>query len=129
MNEREFGRILAGHLNRGLTRIDRGALARLAQGREQALQAYREPAYVAEPVWAGIAGGGFRGRYGYLLPMLLLMAALSFSFYWQSRPQDNFIEEVSEVAGIDMGLLSSDLPIQAYLDEDEDTWLDDSSEG
>lgn len=129
MNEREFGRLLAGHLNRGLTQIDRGTLTRLAQGRERALQAWREPARAAELSWAGIAGGSFRGRYGYLLPMLLLTAALAFSFYWQSLPQDNFIEEVSEVAGIDMGLLSADLPIQAYLDEDEDAWLDESSEG
>lgn len=129
MNEREFGRALAGHLNRGLTQIDRNALARLAQGREGALSAHREPAYAGELAWAGLAGAHFRGRSGYLLPVLLLTAALSFSFYWQSRPQDNFIEEVSEVAGIDMGLLSSDLPIQAYLDDDEEIWLDDSSEG
>lgn len=129
MNEREFGRAVAGHLNRGLTRINHETLTRLAKGREGALRAYREPAYAAELAWAGVVGGGFRSRYSYLLPVLLLALALSFSFYWQSRPQDNFVEEVSEVAGIDVGLLSSDLPIQAYLDENEDSWPDDSFGG
>lgn len=130
MNEREFGRAVAGHLNRGLTQINRETLARLGEGREKALRLYREPAYAAELAWAGLVGEGSRGRYSYLLPVLLLAAALSFSFIWQGRPQDNSVEEVSEVAGIDVGLLSSDLPIDAYLDQNnEDSWPADQSFG
>lgn len=130
MNEREFGRAVAGHLNRSLGRINHETLSRLAKGREGALLAYREPAYAAELAWAGVIGGGLRSRYGYLLPALLLAVALSFSFYWQGRPQDNSPEEVSEVAAIDLGLLSSDLPIEAYLDQNsEDSWPDNSAGG
>ena len=87
MNEQEFGRTLAGHLNRGLTQINRDALDRLGQARERALAAYQEPVDV--PEMALSAGHGMlsgrgrarKGRYAYLLPILLLLAALTFAFY------------------------------------------------
>lgn len=131
MNEQEFGRTLAGHLNRGLTQINRDALDRLGQARERALAAYQEPVDV--PEMALSAGHGMlsgrgrarKGRYAYLLPVLLLLAALTFAFYWQSAPLD---DNIDDVADIDARLLGGDLPIQAYLDTSMDSWLENSAD-
>lgn len=132
MNEQEFGRNLAAHLNRGLTHINRETLSRLGQARESALGAYREPGKVFGLAWSGNNGLPLldaeeerKGRYGYLLPTLLLLATLAFAFSWQSGPVS---DEFGDVADIDARLLGGDLPIQAYLDTSMDSWLDDSSE-
>ena len=55
-----------------------------------------------------------------LLPMtaLLLGLAGTGAVYWQ-----NLTRQANELAEIDAGLLSDDLPINAYLDNGLDSWL------
>lgn len=128
MNEKAFGRAVAEQLNRGLTRLDRDVLDRLAKARESALGAYREPVYARELVHA-VEGYGFGWhtvpRLGYLLPVMLLVASLALAFSWQNAPDQD--SAGPDVADVDAGLLSSELPLQAYLDNDLDQWLDNTS--
>lgn len=129
MNEKMFGRSVAEQLNRGLTRLDRDVLDRLAKARESALDAYREPAYAKEFVYAAEGfglGWGAVPRLGYLLPVMLLVASLALAFSWQNIPEQS--PAGADVADVDAGLLSSELPLQAYLDNDLDQWLDNTSE-
>jgi len=119
MNEREFGYQIKQRLDRSLD-LEPATLNRLKVAREQALARQRvtEPAFAlawvdavvgrlsGNPASAGIALGG----------AALILALLGIQ-YWQRAPT------VEEIAEIDAALLSSDLPINAYLDKSFDTWL------
>ena len=54
---------------------------------------------------------------GARISILALLAAL----FWQNSRQNG------DIAEIDAALLSGDLPIHAYLDQEFDTWLESSS--
>ena len=47
----------------------------------------------------------------------LILALVGIQYYWQQPPT---VEEIEE---IDAALLTSDLPINAYLDKSFDTWI------
>ena len=119
MNESKFGYKIKQELDRSLD-LEAGTLSRLRAAREQALARQRvtEPAFAlawvdaaigrlsASPASAGVAVAG-----------AALILALVGIQYWQRGPT------VEEIAEIDAELLSSDLPINAYLDKSFDTWL------
>jgi hypothetical protein len=111
-----------------LTRLDRNVLERLAKARETALEAHRESVPAREWVFSTEVPGVVRGaapRTGYLLATLLLLASLALAFSWQNAPDVS--DSGPDVADVDAGLLSGELPLQAYLDNDLDRWLDSSS--
>jgi hypothetical protein len=119
MNEREFGRKIKQQLDQALD-LKPDQLNRLRVAREQALARQR----IAEPVfvlaWADAVMGRLSGNpasAGIAVAGAALIMALVGIQYWQQTPT---VEEIEE---IDAALLTSDLPINAYLDKSFDTWL------
>ena len=119
MNERKFGLQIKQKLDQTLD-FDPATRQRLKFAREQALvrQRMAEPAFV--PVWADALLGRLTespASAGIGLAGAALILALVGIQYWQRSPSAEELEE------IDAALLTSDLPINAYLDKSFDTWL------
>jgi len=119
MNEREFGYQIKQHLDRALD-LKPAELKRLKVAREQALLRQRtsEPAFAL--AWVDAAVGRLSGnpvQASIVLAGAALILALVGMQYWQRPPT---VEEIEE---IDAALLTSDLPINAYLDNSFDSWL------
>jgi hypothetical protein len=119
MNEREFGFKIKQQLDRSLD-LETATLNRLRVARERALARQR----MAEPALAPALAGAVIGRLSsnpvsasVILGGAALILALIGVKYWQRAPT---VEEIEE---IDAALLTSDLPINAYLDKSFDTWL------
>ena len=119
MNERELGYKIKQQLDRGLD-LGPAELKRLKVAREQALARQRlsEPVFVL--AWADAVVGRLSGNPASasiaLAGAALIMALVGIQ-YWQQSPT---VEEIEE---IDAAILTSDLPINAYLDKSFDTWL------
>ena len=119
MNERELGYKIKQQLDRGLD-LGPAELNRLKVAREQALARQRlsEPVFVL--AWADAVVGRLSGNPASasiaLAGAALIMALVGIQ-YWQQSPT---VEEIEE---IDAAILTSDLPINAYLDKSFDTWL------
>ena len=119
MNESKFGHQIKQQLDQTLD-LEPATLNRLKVARQQALARQR----VSEPVfvlaWADAVVGRLSGNPGsasiVLAGAALILALLGIQ-YWQRTPS------VEELAEIDAALLTSDLPINAYLDNSFDTWL------
>jgi hypothetical protein len=64
------------------------------------------------------------------LPAAFLVAAAIGLQHWQEaqRAARYIAQQTAEIEEIDSGLLTGDLPINAYLDEDFQAWLKRSSE-
>ena len=119
MNESKFGQQIKQRLDQGLD-LDPATVKRLKVAREQALARQRmtEPAFAL--VWVDAVVGRLSGNPASasvaLAGAALILALLGIQ-YWQKTPT---VEELEE---IDAALLTSDLPISAYLDNSFDTWL------
>lgn len=119
MNEREFGHQIKQQLDQALD-LEAGTLNRLKAARAQALARQRmsEPAFAL--AWVDAVAGRLSGNpasASISLAGAALILALVGIQYWQRTPT---VEELEE---IDAALLTSDLPINAYLDKSFDTWL------
>jgi len=119
MNEREFGYQIKQHLDRALD-LEPAELKRLKVARELAMARQRqtEPAFAL--AWVDAVVGRLSGspvQASIALAGAALIIALVGMQYWQRTPTAEEIEE------IDAALLTSDLPINAYLDNSFDTWL------
>ena len=119
MNERKFGYQIKQQLDRALD-LEPATLKRLNAARGQALARQRvtEPAFAL--AWVDAVVGRLSGNpasAGIALAGAALILALVGIQYWQRSPT---VEEIEE---IDAALLTSDLPINAYLDKSFDTWL------
>jgi hypothetical protein len=112
MNEPQFGDKIAHLLNQGL-RLDGQKLALLRAAREQALLRQR-PESTGLLVWAGNVIGDWGGWGGVSLRLLAPVVALAIAFSAVYTWQQN--QRAAEVEEIDALLLTSDLPIDAYLD-------------
>ena len=125
MNENEFARKIAGHLNWGANRLESAELARLRAARERAVAAMDQPA-------AGLvlAGGPsrtlklprFSRKVLFLLTIITIVGAWSAYTQWA---QDDYYDNVGE---LDAQLLTGELPINAFLDKDFESWVKESSE-
>jgi hypothetical protein len=121
MNEKDFGAKITHVLNWGLTRIDDDKLARLRIARAKAMEAYREPITVLGLVT--VSGPSLDAKYNLIqkpliwLPMLALVLALAFV-------GANFFDDPNaDIGELDAALLTGELPINAFLDKDFDSWL------
>ena len=113
-------------LNHGTAQIGAKTAAKLLEARKEALAHFQEkpvPAWV--PEWASASVGrlglfsepfSYNLRAGFVL--LALLASLAGAVAWQTMAQQG-----SEIADIDEGLLTDELPINAYLDKGFDSWL------
>jgi hypothetical protein len=122
MNEREFASKIKQDLNYGLGQVPAGVNARLKAAREQALQAF-----ATREVTAGsfaLAGHGHSHaphiHHVKWMPLAVLLLALAGIGYWQATLQQD--------DDVDAALLASDLPLNAYVDHDFHSWLDQTQQ-
>ena len=125
----EFAKKVTGHLNAGAAGLKAGTLYKLQQARGKALARLGQPARASEgrlaPAHAYASAGRGTGSPGsgvrkgaWLWFGIVLLAAAGFGYQqWSTYQQTREIEE------LDVQILSSDLPIDAYLDRGFQTWL------
>jgi hypothetical protein len=119
MNESKFGYQIKQQLDQALD-LEPGTLQRLKVAREQALARQRMSEPVFALAWVDAVVGRMSGNpatASVALAGAALILALVGIQYWQQPPT---VEEIEE---IDAALLTSELPINAYLDKSFDTWL------
>lgn len=118
--ELELARNVVQLLNEGTDRLDADIRERLLESRKEALARYRQQPVTAPAfAWAGPAGRLLQDRFDMraIAAGAALIVALAGALVWQDMNQGTDITE------IDAGLLTDDLPITAYLDQDFDSWL------
>ena len=123
MTEEEIGRKAAQLLDRGLDDIKQSTLSRLQSIRRAALENYQVADEVISVTHAGSArihGGHNSAMVPKLLSVLALLFAITGIIYWQTFQQSDENED------IDIMLLLDDLPVNAYLDDEFDAWLEGS---
>lgn len=126
MREERYGFRVRQALNHGLRDIPPAASRRLEAARHLALSHQKQAA--PQTALAGLGNASFRtGTYTPYLKQILAVFALLLgmwiSFYWHS------VQYVTEIEEVDSALLTDDLPLDAFLDNDFFEWLvDDSSE-
>lgn len=121
MNESKLGNKIAQLLNRSLDDIEQHTLNRLQSARRASLEKnYRvvETLVTAgdSPTIRGENSSYFNAKN--LISLVTLLLVLAGVSYWQTLQYGNENEE------IDIMLLADDLPINAYLDNELDVWLD-----
>ena len=122
-SDHELAAKIAGLMNQGVDEIDLALAAKLLNARKEALAHYKgqhAPAWA--PAWAGAAAARVAEphhlNFRMVAATVAFMAAFACALAWQSLTQTG-----SEVADVDAGLLTDDLPINAYLDRGFDSWL------
>jgi hypothetical protein len=122
MRESEVGRRVAQLLDGALDDMKQGTIHRLESARRTSLEHYHMTEAVVD-IGQGTSarvGHDWHSRAGRLLSAIVLLFALAGVVYWQALQQGDENEE------IDIMLLVDDLPINAYLDDEFDAWLDSS---
>jgi hypothetical protein len=121
MNETETAKKITTYLDQGTASLKSGTLYRLQLARHEALARLAEPKRAAELALAGV--GGTTGQRHPLadvriwIGVLLIAGGALYYQYWQSAQQVREIEET------DAAILTSELPIEAYLDGGFQNWL------
>lgn len=120
--EHELAKGIARILDHGVENLEPGARERLLAARNAALSHYREkPEAVQGLAWAGDVLARFSEHRLYnarnVIAVAAMMLALAGIAYWQSNGTTN------ELADIDTGLLTDELPLNAYFDKGFDSWL------
>jgi len=120
MNEKDFNSKLASYLKRGESAIGEINEVRLRSARLRAMEAYREPVrllgFVTMPGPTAMLKYSFIQRPLLLLPVAVLIAVLATANLRQN-----------DLGDLDAQLLTGELPIEAFLDKDFSSWLDDAS--
>lgn len=119
MNETQFALRVRQQLNQGL-RVDARVAAQLRAAREQALARQRPETAAGLALASNTLSrlGGVRSlSLRVLLPLLVLAVAFATTYAWQQQ------QRAAELEELDAQLLSSDLPIDAYLDQGFAAWL------
>ena len=123
MNEQELAKKLTTYLGKSIADLKPGIAYRLQLARQKALAHVSEPRRVGEFALAGSGSGTLTPRRHFLadariwIGVLLLVGGALYYQYWQS------MQQVREIAETDAAILSSELPIEAYLDRGFRNWL------
>ena len=121
-NDKEIAGKITAYLDAGTKELKSGTAYRLQQARAAALARLHEPMRAPDMALAGgggTVGGGrpFYAQVRFWIGVALIAAA---GFGWQ---QWQVYQAINEAEEIDAQLLSSDLPIDAYLDRGFQAWL------
>ena len=120
MNESELGNKIVHVLDHGLDDIEQNTLNRLQSARKASLKNYHVVETLAtagnSPSIRGVDSSYFNARN--LISLIALLLVLAGVSYWQTLQNGDEYDEV------DILLLADDLPINAYLDNELDVWLD-----
>jgi len=125
MNDNDIPSKITGYLDAGTAGLKAGTAYRLQLAREQALAGLAEPERASQLALAGAgASGGFGNRPVRMIAdvrvwvgILLIVGGTLFYQYWQTAQQTR------EIVEMDAGILTSDLPIEAYVDRGFQNWL------
>ncbi|CAG0973498.1 hypothetical protein BURK1_01353 [Burkholderiales bacterium] len=121
-DDKEIARKITAYLSAGSRDLKSGTLYRLQQARAAALARVQDPMRAPASELAGGGGtlGGHRPFYAQVR-IWVGVALIAFAgFGWQQWQAYQTIKEAEE---IDAQLLTSDLPIDAYLDRGFQAWL------
>ena len=123
----DFAKKITTYLDHGAADLKSGIAYRLQLARAEALARLADPQRAAELRVAGANAGGGSGTVGgdrsfwasgRLWIGIALIVAAGFGYQqWEAYQQQNDIEET------DAAILSSELPIDAYLDRGFQNWL------
>ena len=123
MNEQDFSSKITAHLNHSTVGLKAGTAYRLQRAREAAMARFADPRRAAELSLAG-AGGGTLGNARQRLSdvrlwvgVLMIAGSVLYYQHWQS------MQLVRDITDTDAGILTSDLPIEAYVDTGFQNWL------
>jgi hypothetical protein len=123
MNQLETAKKITAYLDKGTAQLKAGTAYKLQLARQAALAAVGEPQRSSELALAdgrsGSLGGGrpLLGDARLWIGILLMVGGILFFQNWQIAQQTRDIEET------DAALLTSELPIEAYLDRGFQNWL------
>jgi len=125
--DQDFAKKITAYLDHGTANLKAGIAYRLQAARHEALARLADPQRVTGLDLAGAHNGGGSRTFGggrsfwasgRLWIGIALIVAAGFGFQqWQAYQQLNDLEET------DAAILSSDLPIDAYLDRGFQNWL------
>ena len=127
--EQDLAKKITAHLDFGTADLRAGTVDRLQQARAAALARLdprQAPAYAPALATAGAGRSGRSLRTSSPVRWLgaaLIVAALAFG--WQ---QWRALQQVQDLQDIDAQILSSDLPLDAYLDRGFVNWLKTDSD-
>lgn len=122
MNERELLGRIKQDLNYGAGRLKNQVTDRLRQSRERALELFAAQAQAGNAyAFAGHHGHGhpFVGRKW--LPLAFVSLLLVGVFLWQQS-------EVNQEENIDLALLTSEMPLSVFVDQNFHSWLNQSAQ-
>jgi len=118
-DERDFAKKITAILDGGLVRIEDPMLVKLRSARASALAAYRQPISVLGLV--SVSGRLVEPTYLIRQPLFWLpILAIAAVVFMSSTNQDDLYDASGAV---DAMLLTSELPIDAFLDNDFATWV------
>jgi uncharacterized protein DUF3619 len=130
--ESEFAKKITTYLDRGAADLKAGTAYRLQQARAEVMAHLADPQRATGLQMAhalasgGGTAGGRRGPWANLRVWLGVAAFVAVAgFGWQ---QWHAFQQVKEFEELDAQILSSDLPIDAYLDRGFQNWLKASFE-
>jgi hypothetical protein len=123
----EFAKKITTYLDVGTAGLKAGTAYKLQQARARAVAAIGQPERATQAQWrpgfanmgsSGQGSGTRRGAWiGFGLGLLLLAAGYFGYQQWQ------LVQQTREIEELDVQILSSELPIDAYLDRGFQTWL------
>jgi len=121
MNEADFSKKIKSYLDHGTAQLKAGTAYRLQLARHEALLRLSDPKHVSQLALAG-AGGTLGDGRRFLTDArvwlgVLLIVGGGLYYQWHSLQQVRDIEET------DAAILTSELPIEAYLDRGFQNWL------
>lgn len=121
MNENDFAKKVANYLDQGTHQIEEQTLSRLHNARGTALNAYREPIRVLGlvTVSGSITDPAYLIRKPLFWLPILAIAAVVVGTQMASSPEDLY----DESGAIDAKLLTGELPVDAFLDNDFAAWV------
>jgi Protein of unknown function (DUF3619) len=131
-DDQEFAKKITAYLDAGTAELKAGTAYRLQLARTKALARLDDPQHAVEPQLA-LAGagtgtiGGIGGRSIWASGRLWIGVAL-IAFASVGYQQWQAYQQLSDLADTDAAILSSDLPIDAYLDRGFLNWLKTSGD-
>ena len=123
MNEIEIAKKITQTLDYGVSRMDEANIAKLRTARQKAMANYREPINVMGLVTVSgqtLNLSSWMTKPLFWLPILAIAAA---AVAYNSMDDDI----VDDSGALDAQLLTGELPINAFLDKDFQSWVKDSS--
>ena len=122
MNQTETAKKITTYLDKGTVDLKAGTLYKLQAARQVALDAMRLSERSPELAIAGARGRSFGGRPLFAdarvwIGMLVIIGGVLFFQNWQ------LTQQTREIVETDAALLTSELPIEAYLDRGFQNWL------